>query len=202
MNANVCAQTHRDHAATFAAGIDWVFSSRHSCDLVWMRNTMLDRAIQQGFDWLFSQDADVFSRAPQGPLIELIKTATETDATICSPLHTLRMNPPRANAWPVKIGEVYEAEKVGSGMILLNLNKMREWYFDYQGPCFFRTYDTDKGVKQAVGLDIFFSYVVRQHGGKIIIDGRIPTTHVDACYRHEFDPDAAASAVAEPSSDY
>lgn len=185
----------------FEAGHEWVFSSRHSCDLVWLRNTTLDKAIEGGFDWLFSQDADVYSAAKGGPLKYLLDTAIKTNATITSPLVSLRTVPPKANAWPVKIGEVYEAEKVGTGMVLLNLNLIRDWYSDYKGPCFARTYDTDKGVHQAVGLDIFFSYVVRQHGGKIVIDGRIPTTHVDACYRHDFHPDAAVSASDSAASE-
>ncbi len=178
----------------FQRGHNWVFTSRHSCDLVWLRNTTLDKAINLGFDWLFSQDADCFSNAPGGPLAQLLDTAMETGATITSPLVSLRTRPPRANAWPVKIGQVYEAEKVGTGMVLLNLSKIKEWYFGYKGPCFARTYDTDKGVKQETGLDIYFCHVVRQHGGTIVIDGRIPTSHVDACYQHDFHPDAAVTA--------
>lgn len=197
ISANVCSQTHRDHASLFGAGHDWQLWIKHSCDLVWLRNGQLDRAIQGGFDFLVMQDADCFSQAARGPIIHLLETATQTGATITSPLISLRTRPPRANAHPVKIGEVYEAEKVGSGMILLNLHLIREWYEDYKGPCFFRTYDTDKGVKQQVGLDVFFSYVVRQHGGRIVIDGRIPTVHVDACYQHVYIPNAADSAVTD-----
>lgn len=200
INANVAAQTHRDHASTYDAGHQWAFSSRHSCDLVWLRNTTLDRAIQQGYDYLVMQDADVYSGVPDGPVMALLDTAIKTGATITSPIVSLRTNPRRAGCWPVYPGEVYEAEKVGTGLVLIDCNKIREWYADYKGPCFARTYDTDKGVNQQMGLDVFFSYVVRQHGGTIVIDGRIPTTHIDSCTRLEFDGhDVAESTGTEPA---
>jgi hypothetical protein len=83
-------------------------------------------------------------------------------------------------------------------MVLLDLNKIREWYDDYQGPCFQRVYTTDKCFEPKTGSDIFFSYVVRQHGGLIVCDGTVPTVHIDGTAAHEYDgrsiPNAAVTA--------
>lgn len=187
VNLNVASQAMRDAFWCAENGISYRFRGSHSCDLVWMRNACLDRSLREGYDWLVMQDADVFSEAPRGPIESLLRNARETGATITSALVTMRTDPPRANVWPVHVGEVFEADKVGTGMVLLNLNKIREWYEGYQGPCFARTYDTDKGVVQKIGLDIYFSYVVRQHGGLIVCDATVPTVHVNGCHRLRYD---------------
>lgn len=187
VNINIASQAMRDLVWCSDNGISYTFRGGHSCDLVWLRNSALDRAIRDGYDWMVQQDADVFSDAPLGPIEALIRTARETGATIAGALVTMRTDPPKANVWPVHVGEVFEADKIGTGMVLINLNKMREWYADYQGPCFARTYETDKGVVQKIGLDIFFSYVVRQHGGLIVCDATVPTTHVNGCHRLRYD---------------
>jgi hypothetical protein len=166
-----------------------------------MRNAALHRAITEDFDFLFMQDSDVFSTATNGPIGSLLGTAIETGATVVGAAVTMRTRPPKANVWPCHPGEVFEADKIGTGMVLLNLNKMREWYADYDGPCFSRVYETDKSIVPKIGSDIFFSYVVRQHGGKIVCDGTVPTVHKDATYGYEYDgenvPDTAGHTVGQ-----
>ncbi len=187
VSVNVVSQALRDAFSLSEAGVSYTFRGGHSCDLVWLRNNALDRAIREGYDWMVQQDADVFSEAPKGPVEALLRTARETGATMTGALVSMRTDPPRANVWPVHVGEVFEADKIGTGLVLINLNKMREWYSDYQGPCFARTYDTDKGVTQKVGLDIYFCYVIRQHGGLVVCDATIPTVHVNGCHRLRYD---------------
>lgn len=185
LDATACAQ----------AGHSWRFWSTHSCDLVWSRNNSLDKALHIGLDYLFCQDSDVYSPVDGGPLIRMLETAIATEATIVSPIVSLRTRPIRANVWPVLVGEKYEADKVGSGMILIDLNRVREWYSRHESPCFSRTYDDPKGIVQHVGMDIFFSYVVRQYGGRIVVDGTLPTVHVDQTAKYDYDgssiPDSA-----------
>lgn len=180
INVNIVPQTHRDAMHAAEAGHVYRFWSQHSCDLVAMRNQALHRSLCDGFDYLLMQDSDVFSTAPQGPLMPMLETMRETEATVVGALVTMRTNPPRANVWPVYPGEVFEAEKIGTGMVLLDLNKIREWYEDYDGPCFQRAYKTNKSIEPQTGMDIFFSYVVREHGGTVVCDGRIPTVHINA----------------------
>lgn len=195
---NLLAQTHRDMGFCVDSGHLYRMRGAHSCDLISMRNQALDRSLREGYDFLFMQDADVFSTAPNGPLEPLLATALETDATVAGALVTMRTRPPAANVWPVHVGEVYEADKIGTGMVLLDLRKIRGWYDGYDGPCFSRVYETDKCITPKIGSDIFFSYVVRQHGGRIVCNATIPTVHVDATYPHEYDgltvPSAAVTA--------
>ena len=195
---NVLSQSHRDHSYCAEAGHTYRIRGAHSCDLIQMRNNALHRALTEGFDFLFMQDADVFSPAPNGPLQPLLATALETEATISGALVSMRTRPPRANVWPVHVGETYEADKIGTGMVLLDLRKIRGWYDDYDGPCFARVYEDDKCITPKIGSDIYFSYVVRQHGGRIVCNAAVPTVHVDATYPLEFDgaeiPNAAVSA--------
>lgn len=110
-----------------------------------------------------------------------------------------RVAPPRRmNVYPWHQGRVFECEKVGTGMVLIDLRKVREWYADRTEPCFWRTY-SDHGVTQEVGQDIWFTRdIVRgTHGGKVVCDGRISTTHVDATHEIAFSAPGAA-VTAEP----
>jgi hypothetical protein len=202
----------RDQISLVRAGHSSGFWANHSCDLVALRNEAMDRAVRNGFDFLFMQDADVFSECPGGPLIRLLGTAIETGATITGACVSMRTRPPRANVWPVKVGEVFEAEKIGTGMVLINLAKVREWYDDYKGPCFARRYfmetpdgralaaeppDYNRMIRPELGMDIWFSHLVRAQGQTIWCDARIPTTHVDGTHRHDYDgrniPDLAGN---------
>jgi hypothetical protein len=199
VNVNILAQALSDSANVAGEGHSYRFWSQHSCDLIYMRNFALHRALTElQLDYLFMQDSDVYSPMPGGPLMQLVRTAQETGATLTGAMVTMRTRPPKANVWPVHPGEVFQADKIGTGMVLLDLNKIREWYDDYQGPCFQRVYTTDKCFEPKTGSDIFFSYVVRQHGGLIVCDGTVPTVHIDGTAAHEYDgrsiPNAAVTA--------
>lgn len=212
VSAHIVPQCLRDQASVLRAGHTHGFWSGHSCDLVSMRNETLDRAIQDGWDYLLMQDADVFSPCEGGPLMRLLATALETGATITGACVSIRTRPPRANVWPVKVGEVYEAEKIGTGMVLINLAKVREWYGDYKGPCFARRYFMETGadgaecnrmIRPEIGMDVWFSKIVRAHGQTVWCDARIPTAHVDGLYQHAYDgktiPDLAGNQGTEPA---
>lgn len=197
INAGLRRQSCQDAVAATRAGHDYHPWDAHSCDLLYMRNHTLHEALRLGMDYLFMQDSDVYSDVPGGALMPLLATAEETGATITGAMVTMRTNPPRANVWPCRVGEVFEADKIGTGMVLLNLAKIREWYEGYDGPCFSRVYETDKGLKPKIGSDIFFSYVVRQHGGLIVCDGRVPTVHVNAVHRLRFDGESIPEAAGQ-----
>lgn len=199
VNVSIVSQALMDSLAAAEAGHSYRFWAAHSCDLIAMRNQAVDKAMRLGMDYLFMQDADVYSDAPGGALMPLLRSAEETGATVTGALVTMRTDPPKANVWPVHPGEVFEADKIGSGMILLNLNKMREWYDGYDGPCFSRVYETDKSIVPKIGSDIFFSYVVRQHGGRIVCDATVPTVHVNGCHRLRYDGAGIPDAAGQPA---
>ena len=184
-----------------------------SCCLVELRNAALERAIDRGLDYLLMQDADNFSLMTGGALRPLLATAEETDATVVSALVLMRKEGLQPNVWPVDetqtaadlVGTVFECRKAGTGMVLLDLNKIREWYDDddYHGMCFREVFN-DRGTKRLVGMDIWFSEVVRKHGGKIVCDARIPTKHINAMHSYDYpDADLLASVtdMAEPMVD-
>lgn len=164
---------------------EWSYKANHGCDLVLMRNKIVDDAIRAGVDYLLMQDADVFATQP--PLMRLLNAAIEHDATAVYAMVLMRTRPIKANVWPSKPGEVYECRKAGTGMVLIDLNKIREWYDDYDGPLFVRLYSTRKIVKQEVGLDLFFSHLVAKQGGKLWCEGTIPTVHVDTTQELAYD---------------
>ena len=212
VSSHIVTQVLRDQVSVLRAGHTHGFWSSHSCDLVSLRNEALHRAVLDGWDYQLMQDADVFSDCPDGPLMRLLGTAMETGATVTGACVTLRTRPLRANVWPVRVGQVYEAEKIGTGMVLINLAKVREWYRDYKGPCFARRYfmecgpdatgggpvvDRNRMIRPEIGMDIWFSKIVRAHGQTVWCDARIPTTHVDGLYRHDYDgktiPDLAGN---------
>lgn len=199
VNANLMSQIVRDSHYCRDAGHVWRLRGAHGCDLLSMRNRALDRSIREGFDFLFMQDSDTFSTATNGPIKPLLETSLKLGATLTGALVTMRTRPARANVWPCHPGEVYEADKVGSGMILLDLNRIREWYGEYDGPCFQRMYETDKCIEPKVGSDIFFCYVVRQHGGLVAVDATVPTVHKDATHGHEYDGASIPEAAGYPA---
>lgn len=201
IHSHIFLQAVQDAVAISRAGHDYMPYTAHSCDLPSMRNRALYAALSRGLDFLFMQDSDVYSDAEGGAVMRLVETAIETDATLVGACVTMRTNPPRANVWPCHPGRVYEADKIGTGMVCINLAKIREWYDAYQGPCFARAYEDDRALNCTIGSDIYFSYVVREHGGRVVCDARIPTTHVNGVHRLRFDgeqvPDSADSEASD-----
>lgn len=185
----------------------------HSCDLVRMRNAVLDQLVKRpDFDYLFMQDSDVYSVPSEGggPLMRLLSVAQETGAAMTGALVMLRTRPPLGNTHPCRPGEVCEVEKMGTGMVLINLEKVREWYAGFRGPCFARSYkrydvgDGELDNRMAVaetGLDIWFCKVVRGHGQSIWCDGRIPTVHQDGTRTITFDGKQGAFMDTADSAD-
>ncbi len=192
VTVNIVAQCLHDEASLRAAGHDHHFWSQHNCDLIYMRNRALHRALTDlRADYLFMQDSDVYSPMQGGPVIHLLRTAQETGATLTGAMVSMRTRPPKANVWPCYPGEIFEADKIGTGMVLVDLNKVREWYDDFNEPCFSRIYTTGKCFEPKVGSDIYFSYVVRSKGGLIVCDGTVPTVHIDGTAALPYDGETA-----------
>jgi hypothetical protein len=204
VHTGVLHQARREAVAAFANKADVMSWTQHSCDLIANRNQALYKGLTMGLDYLFMQDADVFSEAREGVIGKMIAVAEDNDATLVGAAVLCRTNPPRMNVspWgPECAGRVFEAEKLGSGMILINLAKVREWYEDYEGPCFQRHYEDGRCVTPLVGSDVFFCYVVRDHGGRVVCDASIPTVHVNGVHRLAFNGEQVTDSAESEETD-
>ena len=151
---------------------DYRFWAEETSDLVILRNRALNFAIEQECDYLCMQDSDIWSKSSVGAIAFMLETARKHDAALVAAICGLRRTPPVANVKPMHAGKVYEAEKVGTGLVLIDCKKA----VDIEGMAFGRTYNED-GSEMLVGEDIWFSHRLTEAGHKIYVDGRVPTTH-------------------------
>lgn len=176
VRVEIASQMVRDFTS-LSAQDEWRHFWTDTSDIVRARNDAVERSIAQGHDYLMMQDADIFSTG--SPMKSLLRTSQKYDATLVSAICGLRRGTRLANADPLFPGKRYEAERVGSGMILIDVNHLRRFREEgHDGPWFARTYKDKAMTECAVGEDIFFCYLVKQLGGKVWVDGRVPTTHV------------------------
>jgi hypothetical protein len=196
VHAGVRRQAVRDGIAFYKAalmaddGKEWELGTLdgHSCDLNYLRNNIVDRAIKADVDYLFMQDADVFAADTSSPLMQMIDTCQRTESAAVFAMVLMRTEVVRANTWPCKPGEVFELEKAGTGMLVIDINRLRKWYADFDGPLFLRVYTDKKGHTQKIGQDVWFCHVLRKQGERIFCDGRIPTVHVNGTHELSYNP--------------
>ena len=145
-------------------------------DIKRLRNRTMETAIRWELDYLVMQDADVWSKSNIGAIAPMLDTLRSVEATMVSAIVGRRRKPHVANAEPCRAGEVYVAEKCGTGLVLIDVQKVASWKFS--GAWFDQTYNT-RGSAIETGEDIFFSKLVRKMDGEeaLWIDGRVPTTH-------------------------
>lgn len=196
--AGVASQQKWDAVAAYAAGHDLVFKTTHGCVLHQMRNEITDEAIKGDYDVLFMMDADNYSPIPGGPLLRMIDAMVESDAVACFAMIEKR-SLKGLNVQPCHPGTVHEIEAGGTGMVAIDLAKIRPWYDGYPGPLFAPIFEDVKQTKIKLGMDIFFSRLMRTETPhkpalKLIADGRIPTVHINSMHRLEF------TGLAEPQS--
>lgn len=175
-HSQLAGQLMLDSEAVAMRGDRYVHWSTSSCDLTLLRNVALWRAMENGFDYLCMQDADVFSVGKGSPVKMLLETAQDTKAAVIGAPVVMRYRN-SVNVLPYTAGEVYDCSKLGTGLVLIDIAQMREIADTYEGPFFFRTYKDKRGTVPDVGADVFFSYLVRSQGKRLVCDARIPTTH-------------------------
>ena len=192
LNTGVASQYRWDTAWAYACGHDMMSKTTHGCILHQMRNEIADQAVREGYDVLWMQDADNYSPISGGPMSRMIAALEESDAVACfAPVMLRNFGTPRANVQPFHPGTVHEVEKGGTGIVAIDLRKIRPWYADYPGPLFAPIFADVKQTKIEIGMDIFFSKLMRLETSskpalKLIADCRIPTVHINACARLEF----------------
>lgn len=140
------------------------------------RNTAIKRSLAREHDLLLMQDADCYVDPEAGPLIyRLLQTLDANDAAVASvalPCRHPGERGARANCSPIQMGEVYEARTAGTGLILLDMRKLRgialPW-FEFK-----RTAD---GCDIEVSEDVFFVRLAIKEGHRVMIDWTIPALH-------------------------
>ena len=170
------AQLLREQDTLDGLGYEYRWWAWELSDIVAVRNMALKQALEWDLDYLVMQDSDVWSKSSIGAVAPLLSACQQSGAAMVAALVGLRQNPHRANVQPVKPGELYEAEKVGTGLVLIDLAKIRA--VEKQEQWFGREYNAF-GDQIVVGEDIYFCRNLQRHGLKVYVEGRIPTTHAN-----------------------
>lgn len=145
------------------------------------RNLAIETAIESGIEYLFMQDADTWAESAVIP--DLIKALRETGATIAGAPYRLRRKTRDVAYQPVapehiEAPGIYEVEMVGTGLICLDIHRLKKQCAEYTGPWCDRTYVDGRHTELALGGDYWLSRVVRTGGGKVVVDTRLTTGHV------------------------
>lgn len=195
---NIKAPTHeqilRDSADAHDHGWTWIHWSMYSSDLPRLRNAALERARERGWDYLMMQDADVW--AVGGGLKPLMATMRREDAAVVTAAVRLR-GKEGMNVLPFEQNAVFEAEKAGTGAILINIAAVEQVACKYDGPWFERLYKDPRKSIPWVGEDVFFVRTMRHFGQKVVCDSTIGTGHLYPDYETlRYDP--KKNVVTEP----
>jgi hypothetical protein len=191
-------QKDLDTAAIRDAGHEYRWWWSSSSDIARMRNEALERARDARLDFLLMQDDDIYCPEETSPLLRLVETAERESAAIVGAicgLRRIRLDQIAPNCRPLHVGQVYEGERVGTGMMLIDVRAITALAREYEGPWFGRTYHDARQTRADYGEDFFFCEVVRGLGGKLVIDGSIETVHAYTDHHHlHYRPGASSEA--------
>jgi len=199
--AHAACQMLVDAGALNREGIGYMPWWTDSSDLPRARNEALQKAVDEGFEYIAMQDSDIYCPAGS-PLKMLVETAQETGAAlvgaICG-LRRIRLEQVAPNVRPFRHGEVYRGDRVGTGLVLIDARQVSQWAETYHGPWFARTYHDERQTQLDFGEDFFFSAICHRMGGTIWIDGRVETIHAYTDHKHlHYRPEGRDSAACEP----
>lgn len=140
------------------------------------RNMALARARELGCDWLLMLDADVFCD-PRGSLLEALAGSLAGGATAVGAV-VVHRGAERVCVEPVRPSEVYRADKVGTGALLVDVVALDR--LASPSHAWFRTQLDTSGVHVECGEDVFFCREVTRLGGEVVANFQIPTRHVSS----------------------
>jgi len=186
IDVRIAGQVQVDCSAMTKLGFGYQFWWTDSSDLPRSRNHALEMAIDKGFDYILMQDSDIY--VPRvSPMAMLLQTAIDKQAVMTGAICGLRRIshdsvPP--NVRPYKQGEVYEVERIGTGLVLIDCQQVAKWRDEYDGPWFARTYHDARQTSIDFGEDFFFCAICARFGGIMFADGRIPTVHAYTDHLH------------------
>jgi len=161
----------------------WVNANGHELLFYWMdlhgvaraRNMAVQRARESEADLLLMLDADTACDPTASGLELLVATMREKGCEAVAAVVPTR--PPRMapNVDPVKPFQAYEATKAGAAYLLLDIHKLEKLE---PGHAWFNFTMADDGITIKESEDLYFCSQVRNRGGKVYADFRIPTTHM------------------------
>lgn len=199
--AHIACQLLLDAGALNRRKIGYMPWWTDSSDLPRARTEALQKAVDDGFDYLVMQDSDIY--CPAGSPVELLlETAESTSAAlvgaICG-LRRIRLQQVAPNVRPFQHGQVYQGDRVGTGLVLIDVRQVRQWSREYNGPWFARTYKDERQTVLDFGEDFFFCAICHRMGGRIWIDGRVETIHAYTDHVHlHYRPECREQAADEP----
>ena len=148
----------------------------------WARDALAEEALKQGIDWILFFDDD--QTLPRGMFLDLAQHMSKADIIV--PLICQRVAPFKPvyyslNLTPLTDGRkelttehvldyplnsVFSPDAVGFGVVLLRTDILRKmpkpWFFS----------------NTAIGEDIYFCYLAKQIGARIVADTRIKVGHL------------------------
>ena len=154
------------------------------CGVDRARNHLLKIARDSNLDWLLMMDSDVWVEG-KGDLLKMIHDAEMRKASVVGPSVIMRgakqvpmvykfeekasqeiigQKTVEGKLFEPKAGEVTEVDAIGGSCMAIHLKRTEGCYFAFTGN---------------VSEDLEFCRQVREKGGKVLVDGRIRTCHLD-----------------------
>jgi hypothetical protein len=191
-------QVSVDTAGICSLGHEYASSYTASSDIARMRNLRVETARADGYDYLMMQDSDIYCPTNQSAAVQLYTALEQTGAAAAVAVCGLRRNVEQRqlNVYPLQTdADVYEVEKAGTGVIMIDLAQINSIAEVYDGPWFAMIYEDKRQTRCKTGEDIFFAQVLRGHDRKIVACGNIPTVHVYSDHRTlAYNPGGATEA--------
>ena len=139
------------------------------------RNQAIEQAREAGLDYLFMQDADTYADQPVSP--RLVDIARTEGAALAAAAYPLRRGNSEVGVYPLREGEVYEADFAATGLMLVDLAAVARVAEKYEGPWCMRAY-SQRGDALNGGGDMYLCHVMREHGESVWVDTTVPTHHM------------------------
>ena len=137
------------------------------------RNIALAKAREAGCERILMLDRDVWAAPEKSALEALMASMDDTDAAAVAAVVVCR-DGAKVNVDPVMPHEIYEANKVGAAMLLIDIGKLDNAHCENH---VWFCYDGASG-EVAQGEDVFFSREVKDAGLKLVANFQIPTRHM------------------------
>ena len=136
------------------------------------RNLIVQQATQAGARLLLMCDSDTMPVPVAGGLKQMWSVMSETGAAVVGAAVPVR-NGESMNCEPARPGEVYPGD-VGTAYMLCDLHKLR----NVPKP-WFSVQLSEDGTSKAVGSDIRFCRLAREHGQSVIVNFALPMAHAE-----------------------
>ena len=129
------------------------------------------------------------SISPMAMLLDSLLGHAATVSSACCALR--RPGPAAANVFPYKhTSDTYKITRTGTGLIMIDVRRIRNMADDHEGPWFARGYKDLRQTECEIGEDVFFSLIIDSLAGTMVCNGMVQTFHNGLHYRPPFGGDA------------